>query len=91
MVELNRPDPSLTFYTSYGDLFILALILLWAKFIRGQEYTLSQLLPRDREIVVLVVLLAALSSLRSIHQSFGPERGRKYRVPTAEPFSGQLR
>jgi apolipoprotein N-acyltransferase len=28
MVEIKKPDPSLTFYTSYGDLFILALILM---------------------------------------------------------------
>jgi apolipoprotein N-acyltransferase len=28
MVELKRPDSSLTFYTSYGDLFILALVLM---------------------------------------------------------------
>ena len=28
MGELERPDSSLTFYTLYGDLFILALILM---------------------------------------------------------------
>jgi apolipoprotein N-acyltransferase len=28
MGELKKPDSSLTFYTSYGDLFILALVLM---------------------------------------------------------------
>ncbi len=28
MVKLKRSDSSLTFYTSYGDLFILALVLM---------------------------------------------------------------
>ena len=57
----NSPSPELVLLSGVGTAGVVGLLLvLWRRAVRGQTYTISDLLPNRREFCVLLALLLAL-------------------------------
>lgn len=57
----NSPSPGLVLLSGIGTAGVLGLLLvLWRRAVRGQTYTIRDLLPNRREFCVLLALLLAL-------------------------------